>query len=192
MAETKATKRELLEFIKEREIITAYDLIERFGYSYSYAYKRLSLLKKQGLVDDLGATPSTYRGQWCLTKKGYNKLHFLERSEEEQEAAKKEGMLKREEMARLQKRVEQLEREKLELEELVKIFTGPGGLEGEVARLLREYEGIMTAYARAPKLGVKPEQLDRRDLTSRLEKLLKYSELLPVEEREKLVKRLGL
>ncbi len=45
MAEAKATKRELLEFIKDREIITAFDLIERFGYSYSYAYKRLSLLR---------------------------------------------------------------------------------------------------------------------------------------------------
>jgi hypothetical protein len=61
-----------------------------------------------------------------------------------------------------------------------------------VARLLREYEGLVTAYERAPKLGVKPEQLDLRQLTSCLEKLLKYSGLLPAEEREKLVKRLGL
>jgi hypothetical protein len=127
MAEPKATKREFLEFIKEREIITAYDLIERFGYSYSYACKRLSLLKRQGLVQDIGDTPSTYRGQWCLTEKGYKKLHFLERSEEEQEAVKNEEVLKREEMARLQKRVEQLEREKLELEELVKDIYGTRG-----------------------------------------------------------------
>ena len=142
-------------------------------------------------MTDIGATPSTYRGQWCLTEKGYKKLHFLERSKEEQEAVKKEEMLEREEMTRLQKRVEQLEREKLELEELVRIFTGPGGLEGEVARLLKEYEGLVTAYARAPKLGVKPEQLDLRQLTSRLEKLLKYSELLPAEERGKLLRNIG-
>jgi len=192
MAEAKAPKGEFLKFIKERERITAYDLIDRFGYSYSYAYKRLNLLKKQGLVDNLGATPSTYRGQWCLTEKGYKKLHFLGRSKEEQEAVKNEEVLKREEMARLQKRVEQLDREKLELEELVRIFTGPGGLEGEVARLLREYEGLVTAYGRAPKLGVKPEQLDFRQLTSCLEKLLKYSELLPAEERGKLLRKLGL
>ena len=51
MAEAKAPKGEFLKFIKERERITAYDLIDRFGYSYSYAYKRLNLLKKQGLVD---------------------------------------------------------------------------------------------------------------------------------------------
>ncbi len=100
MAETKAPKGEFLKFIKERERITAYDLIDRFGYSYSYAYKRLNLLKKQGLVDDLGATPSTYRGQWCLTEKGYNKLHFLERSKEEQEAVKNEEVLKREKVSK--------------------------------------------------------------------------------------------
>ena len=185
MAEAKAPKGEFLKFIKERERITAYDLMDRFGYSYSYAYKRLNLLKKQGLVKDMGATPSTYRGQWCLTEKGYKKLHFLERSKEEQEAVKDEEVLKREEVIRLKKRVE-------ELEELVKIFTGPGGLEGEVARLLREYEGLVTAYGRAPKPGVKPEQLDFRQLTSCLEKLTKYSELLPAEERGKLLRTLGL
>ena len=193
MAEAKAPKGEFLKFIKERERITAYDLMDRFGYSYSYAYKRLNLLKKQGLVKDMGATPSTYRGQWCLTEKGDNKLHFLEQSKEEQEAVtKKEERLEREEVISLQKRVEQLKREKLELEEAVRIFAGPGGLQGEVSRLLKEYEGLVTAYARAPKLGVKPEQLDFRQLTSRLEKLLKYSEKLPPEERGKLLKTLGL
>lgn len=193
MAETRATKKEILEFIQEREIITAHDLIECFGYTYSYSYKRLSLLKKQGLVHDLGDTPSTYRGQWCLTEKGYERLYFLQRREKEREAVvKKEEMLKREEMVRLEKRVEELEKEKFELEELVKVFTGTGGLKGEVSRLLKEYEGLVTAYARAPKLGVKPQQLDWGQLTSRLEKLLKYSELLPAEEREKLLKTLGL
>lgn len=186
MAEAKATKKEFLVFMSEREMITAYDLIGRFGYSYSYACKRLSLLKKQGLVDDLGDTPSTHRGQWCLTEKGHEKLLFLQRREKEQEAvAKKEEMLEKEEMIGLKKRVE-------ELEELVKILTGPGGLEGEVARLLKECEELGAAYVRVPKLGVRPEQLDVRELTSRLEKLNRYSELLPAEEREKLVKRLGL
>jgi hypothetical protein len=186
MAEAKATKKEFLEFMSERELITAYDLIERFGYSYSYAYKRLSLLKKQGLVEDIGDTPSTYRGQWCLTEKGYEKLHFLQRREKEREAViEKEEMLEREDVIRLKKRVE-------ELEDLIKILTGPGGLEGEVSRLLREYEGIMAAYARALKLGVKPEQLDMRELTSHLEQLNRYSELLSAEEREKLAKRLQL
>jgi len=186
MAEAKATKKEFLEFMREREIITAHDLMNEFGYSYSYACKRLSLLKKQGLVHDMGDTPSTYRGQWCLTEKGHEKLYFLQRREKERDAViKQEEMLEREEVIRLKKRVE-------ELEELVKIFTGPGGLEGEVSRLLKECDESRAAYARALKLGVKPEQLDLRDLTSRLEKLLKYSELLPAEEREKLLKTLGL
>ena len=186
MAETKATKKEFLEFMWERQIITANDLIAHFGYSYSYACKKLSLLKKQGLIEDMGDTPSTYRGQWCLTEKGHERLHFLQQREEERDAvAKHKEMLEKEEIARLKKRVE-------ELEELVKIFTGPGGLKGEVSRLLKEYERLSAAYAQALKLGAKPEQLDLKDLTSRLEKLIKYSELLPAEEREKLQKTLGL
>lgn len=97
---------------------------------------------------------------------------------------KQEEMLEREEMIRLKKRVE-------ELEDLVKIFREPGGLKGEVSRLLKECDGLGAAYARALKLGAKPEQLDLRDLTSCLEKLTKYSELLPAEEREKLLKTPG-
>jgi len=186
MAEAKATKKELLEFMWERKIITAHDLIARFGYSYSYACKRLSLLKKRGLVEDMGDTPSTHRGQWCLTEKGHKKLYFLQQREKERKAVtKKEERLEREEVIRLKKRVE-------ELEELVKIFTGPGGLQGEVSRLLKECEVLRAAYERALKLGAKPEQLDLRDLTSRLEKLTKYSELLPAEERGKLLRTLGL
>jgi hypothetical protein len=186
MAEAKATKKELLEFMRGREIITARDLIAYFGYSYSYACKRLSLLKKQGLVHDMGDTPSTHRGQWCLTKKGYEKLYFLQQREKERDAVIEQGeMLEREEITSLKKQVE-------ELEELVKIFRGPGGLEGEVSRLLKECDELGAAYARALKSGAKPEQLDLRDLTSRLEKLTKYSELLPAEERDKLRKTLGL
>ena len=186
MAEAKATKREFLEFMREREMITAYDLMNEVGYSYSYACKRLSLLKQQGLVHDMGDTPSTHRGQWCLTEKGHEKLHFLQQREKERDAViKQEEMLEREEMIRLKKRVE-------ELEELVKIFREPGGLKGEVSRLLEEYERLLATYARAPKLGVKPEQLDWRQLTSRLEKLIKYSELLPAGEQGKLLKTLGL
>ena len=186
MAQAKATKREFLEFMREREMITAYDLMNEFSYSYSYACKRLSLFKKQGLVQDLGDTPSTHRGQWCLIGKGHEKLHFLQQREKEQDAmVKQEEMLEKEEMIRLKKRVE-------ELEELVKILRSPGGLKGEVSRLLKECDGLGAAYSRAIKLGAKPEQLDLRDLTSRLEKLTRYSELLPAEERRKLLKTLGL
>lgn len=77
MAEAKAKKWQVLSFIEDKEIITASDLTVRFDYTYSYACKKLSLLKKQGLVRDLGSTPSTYRGQWCLTDKGYERLYYL-------------------------------------------------------------------------------------------------------------------
>ena len=167
-------------------MITAYDLMNEFSYSYSYACKRLSLFKKQGLVQDLGDTPSTHRGRWCLTEKGHGKLHFLQQREKEQDAVvKQEEMLEKEEMIRLKKRVE-------ELEELVKILRSPGGLKGEVSRLLKECDELRTAYARAIKLGAKPEQLDFRDLNLRLEKLIRYSELLPAEERDKLLRTLRL
>lgn len=193
MAEAKATKKEFLEFMRKREMITARDLIAYFGYRYSYACKRLSLLKKQGLVHDMGNTPSTHRGQWCLTEKGHERLYFLQQREKEGDAVtKKEEVVEREETIRLKKRVKELEERVKELEDLVKIFTGPGGLEGEVSRLLKECERLAATYERAPKLGVKPEQLDWRQLTSRLEKLIKYSKLLPAEERGKLLKTLGL
>ncbi len=186
MAQTKATKREFLEFMREREMVSAYDLMNEYNYSYSYACKRLSLFKKQGLVEDIGDTPLTYRGQWCLTEKGHGKLHFLERREQEQDVVvKQEELLEKKEIIRFRKRVE-------ELEELVKILSGPGGLGGEVSRLLKECDGLSTAYSRTIKRGAKPEQRDLRDLNSRLEKLIKYSELLPAEEREKLLKTLGL
>ena len=44
----------------------------------------------------------------------------------------------------------------------------PGGLEIKVARLLKEYDGLRTAYSPAIELVERPEQLDFIDLTSRL------------------------
>lgn len=76
MAETKASKADILGFMRQWEIITPHDLVEYFDYSLSYARKRLTLLKKQGLVEDLGDTPSSYRGQWVLTEKEYSRGLF--------------------------------------------------------------------------------------------------------------------
>ena len=64
-------------------------------------------------------------------------------------------------------------------------------MQGEAWRLLREYEELAGLYARAPKLGIRPEQIDLKELTSRLEKILEYSQYLPLEERGKLLGRLG-
>jgi hypothetical protein len=186
MAKAKATRLKFLEFIGKREMITAYGLMDRFGYSYSYANKKLSLLKRQGLVQDIGDTPATRRGQWCLTERGIDRLRFLQQREKEQDTeVKRQEMLENEDITRLEKRVE-------ELEELVKVFTGPGGLQGEVSRLLNEFHKAAAAYSQAGKLGIKPENIDFGDLTSRIEKLIRYSEYLPEKERIELQKELGL
>jgi len=76
----KARKLQVLEFIHDREIITAYDLTNEFGYTCSSARCRLSQLKKEGFIVSCG------RGQWCLTEKGYKKLDYygvLDRKEAE-------------------------------------------------------------------------------------------------------------
>ena len=79
MAQTKAEKWQILSFIQNEGVITSYDLMERFRYTYSYACKKLSILKKQELVRNLGSSPTTYRGQWYLTDKGHARLYYLSR-----------------------------------------------------------------------------------------------------------------
>jgi DNA-binding transcriptional ArsR family regulator len=69
--EARRRKLEVLDFIESRESVTPYDLVDRFGYSYSYACKKLSVLKKQGLVDIFK------RGNWILTDAGYRRLYYL-------------------------------------------------------------------------------------------------------------------
>ena len=64
----KATKLIILEFVYDREMVTAFDLIEEFDYTYSSAHCRLSLLKKEGFVQRTGG------GHWCLSDRGYDKL----------------------------------------------------------------------------------------------------------------------
>ena len=66
----KARKLQVLEFIYDREFVTAYDLMDRFGYRYSSARCRLSQLRKEGFTERLA------RGQWCLTDKAYRKLRY--------------------------------------------------------------------------------------------------------------------
>ncbi|GAI50323.1 unnamed protein product, partial [marine sediment metagenome] len=64
----KATKLTVLLFIYGREMITAFDLIEEFDYTYSSAHCRLSQLKREGFVKRTGG------GHWCLSDRGYDKL----------------------------------------------------------------------------------------------------------------------
>ncbi len=46
----KATKKEVLRFIRNRDFVTVHDLVERFGYKYKGAEKRLYTPTRQGLI----------------------------------------------------------------------------------------------------------------------------------------------
>ena len=67
----KARKLEVLKFIYDSEVVTAYDLMNQFGYTYSSARCRLCQLRKEGFIQ-----PLFIRGQWGLTDKGYWKLDY--------------------------------------------------------------------------------------------------------------------
>ena len=69
----KASKREVLSFLEEREVVTVYSLMDRFGYSYNGAKGRIYVLHKEGLIQ-----PLFERGTWGLTKKGEMRLMHYE------------------------------------------------------------------------------------------------------------------
>jgi hypothetical protein len=136
MAQAKANKWEILNFIESEEIISAYDLMERFSYTHSYACKKLSLLKKQGLVQDMGNTPSTHRGQWCLTSKGDQRLYYL---------SKKLGVLTQREKRQWQAWVEQEMGKPFEQQRIWRV-EGAGirmVKEGESGTTLNEAKSVM-------------------------------------------------
>ncbi len=66
----KATKLDVLEFIKKKGLIEIWQLRDKFNYSDESAYKRLQRLKKQGLVINMT------RGSWKLTEEGYRRLRY--------------------------------------------------------------------------------------------------------------------
>jgi len=69
----KASKKEVLSLIEEKEAATIYDLVERFDLSYKGAANRLYLLHKGGLVQ-----PLLQRGTWGLTRLGEERLTYWE------------------------------------------------------------------------------------------------------------------
>ena len=84
----KARKIDVLEFIYDREAVTADDLMGKFGYTYSGAHSRLSQLSKQGFIQQLT------KGHWRLTEKGYDKLDYCgvpKRKEDERERIKRQA-----------------------------------------------------------------------------------------------------
>ena len=85
----KARKLQVLEFIYDREIVTADDLMNKFGYRYSSARCRLCELRKEGFIQ-----PLLVRGQWGFTDKLYRKLDYqgvLQRKEAEELRRKRQA-----------------------------------------------------------------------------------------------------
>jgi len=72
----KAKKVEALRFIRDREFVTVHDLMDRFGYKYKGALKRLRTLREEGLI-----TQWTDWGQWTLTQAGERRLDYYENKE---------------------------------------------------------------------------------------------------------------
>ena len=77
----KATKEEVLLFIRDREWITLHDLLEQFGYKYKGAEQRLYRLARAHLI-----TPWITKGQWTLTQDGTKKCAFYEERRNQAEA----------------------------------------------------------------------------------------------------------
>jgi len=69
----KAPKLQVLEFIREREIVTPLDLMDHFGYSRGGASWMLTWLKKQRLVIN------DRRGEWTITDDGVRRLIYYGR-----------------------------------------------------------------------------------------------------------------
>lgn len=66
----KAAKFDVLAFIKRREIITAADLMQEYGYTYKGALGRLYRLRNERLAEILDGN------QWILTNDGYRRLSY--------------------------------------------------------------------------------------------------------------------
>lgn len=69
----RASKLELLEFIKRKEIVGAFDLMTRFGYTRGGADSVLHWLKAQGLIIN------DRRGEWTITDVGMRRLIYYGR-----------------------------------------------------------------------------------------------------------------
>ena len=72
--ELKATKLDILRFIRTREIVDTMDLMNEFGYTYRGARTRLYRLERGKLVVKLGIRVGAY----CLTDEAYRRLEYYE------------------------------------------------------------------------------------------------------------------
>ena len=246
MVETKGNKADILAFIMQHEIITPHDLVGCFNYTLSYARKRLTLLKKQGLVEDSGNTPSSQRGQWALTGKGYSRVLFYHekgncsrklccycgvgqrltdndsrlrilREKEEETAKERQAFYDqgyRDAMRRYKasysccicgKQVDvdtegerKAVRQRMEVEKWghAECLGGRKGLKISLTsvsqranRLAAEISSLLAFYPRSAEYGIKPEQLDSKDLNLRVKEMKRLFPLLPLNEQEKVLKK---
>jgi len=68
-----ATKKEVLAFFEEIEVVMVRSLIDKFDYSYEGARSRIKLLLREGLIE-----PLFERGTWGITKKGERRLLYYD------------------------------------------------------------------------------------------------------------------
>ncbi|MDD5510446.1 MAG: hypothetical protein PHI12_06535 [Dehalococcoidales bacterium] len=67
----RATKIEVLKYVREREIVVVNDLVEHFGYKPEGSRRRLYALAEEGLL-----TSWVSPGRWCLTQEGIRRLKY--------------------------------------------------------------------------------------------------------------------
>jgi len=78
MAKTpiKATKIQVLLFIRKKDVVEASDLVEKFGYSPEGARSRIFRMEKQYLVEKVTVDSKAY----CLTVEACRRLEYHDRT----------------------------------------------------------------------------------------------------------------
>ena len=80
----RASKIEILRYIKSQGYIELWQMMDHYGYSYRSAHKTIERLKARGLIIDM------LKGQWEVTYEGEKKLaYFDELGKNKQIAARK-------------------------------------------------------------------------------------------------------
>ena len=73
MAEIKATKIEVLDFIRQQQTVTTHDLMDVYGFSFWGSFNKLRRLHRDRLIKRLA------RGEYCLADDGYLKLAYYKK-----------------------------------------------------------------------------------------------------------------
>ena len=73
MAEIKASKIEVLDFIRQQQAVTVYDLMNAYSFSFWGSFNKLRRLHRDRLIKRLA------RGEYCLANEGYLKLAYYKK-----------------------------------------------------------------------------------------------------------------